>query len=207
MHPVVTPADCAACHPVEEEQFRQNRMAHAYGNLMQNPLFQDLMQQAISLRTFDGKALGSSDPGEGTRADACLACHGTEVRVTGTETRDTEQAGPMTFPVLSNWPNQGVGRVNPDGTLGSCAACHTRHAFSIAVARKAETCGTCHKGPDVPAYPIWSVSKHGVLVKSQEATFDFEAVPWVPGRDFTAPTCAACGSSASSSAITSCLNG
>lgn len=195
MHPVVTPADCAACHPVEVEQFQQNRMAHAYGNLMQNPLFRDLMDQGIGIRTREGRSLGVADPGEATRADACLACHGTEVRVLGTVTRDTAQAGEMTFPVLSNWPNQGVGRVNPDGTLGSCAACHTRHGFSIAVARKAETCGTCHKGPDVPAYSVWSVSKHGVLVKSRQDTMDFDAVPWVPGRDFTAPTCAGCHAS------------
>jgi len=195
MHPVVTPADCAACHPVEADQFRQNRMAHAHGNLVRNPLFRDLMDQAVGIRSRDGRSLKVSDPGDATRADACLACHGTEVRVVGTVTRDTAQAGEMTFPVLSHWPNQGVGRVNPDGTLGTCSACHVRHEFSIAVARKAETCGTCHKGPDVPAYPVWSVSKHGVTVKSREASYDFDAVPWVPGRDFTAPTCAACHAS------------
>jgi len=195
VHPVVTPRDCAACHPVEATEFEGNRMAHAHGNLMRNPLFRELVDQVVGIWSLEGKELRRRDPGEGARADACLSCHGTVVQVAGTETRDTATAGEMKFPVLSGWPNQGVGRVNPDGSLGSCAACHTRHAFSIEVARKPETCGTCHKGPDVPAYPVWSVSKHGVIVKSQGQGFDFDAVPWVPGRDFAAPSCAACHAS------------
>ena len=30
----------------------------------------------------------------------------------------------------STWPNTGIGRINPDGSEGSCAACHARHTFS-----------------------------------------------------------------------------
>jgi len=32
----------------------------------------------------------------------------------------------------ATWPNTGIGRVNPDGSAGSCSACHTRHRFSKA---------------------------------------------------------------------------
>jgi hypothetical protein len=98
----------------------------------------------------------------------------------------------MPFPVLTGWPSQGVGRVNPDGSLGSCSACHSRHGFSIEVARKPDTCSKCHKGPDVPAYQVYQVSKHVNLYSSQGKDWDFKNVPWRVGKDFTAPTCAAC---------------
>lgn len=47
-------------------------------------------------------------------------------------------------------------------------------------------------GPDVPAYKVYSSSKHGNLYASIKADWDFKAVPWTVGRDFTAPTCATC---------------
>jgi hypothetical protein len=126
-----------------------------------------------------------------TNADSCLCCHGTEVKVTGKRTKDTEY-GEMEFPVLSGWPNQGVGRINPDGSRGSCAACHTRHEFSIEMARKPQTCSQCHKGPDVPAYKVYMVSKHGNLFSAVRDDWSFKDVPWTVGKDFSAPTCAAC---------------
>ena len=129
-----------------------------------------------------------SDPE--TRADSCLFCHGTAVEVTGATSRETDM-GTMDFPVLNGWPSQGVGRVNPDGSKGACSACHARHQFSIEVARQPETCSQCHKGPDVPAYKVYGVSKHGNIYASLGG-WDFTAVPWKVGKDFTAPTCAAC---------------
>jgi hypothetical protein len=130
-------------------------------------------------------------PDAETDAASCFFCHGTVVEVKGTITRDTAH-GEMSFPVLSGWPNQGVGRVNPDGSLGSCAACHTRHQFSIEMARKPYTCSECHKGPDVPAYKVYSISKHGNIYSAVGKAWNFKAVPWTVGKDFTAPTCATC---------------
>jgi hypothetical protein len=130
-------------------------------------------------------------PDDLTNADSCLACHGTQIEVQGLAARDTDM-GEMEFPVLTGWPNQGVGRVNPDGSKGACTACHTRHEFSIKMARQPYTCSQCHKGPDVPAYPVYMVSKHGNIFASQKDGWDFESIPWVAGRDFTAPTCATC---------------
>ena len=98
----------------------------------------------------------------------------------------------MKFPILSGWPNQGVGRVNPDGSLGSCTSCHSRHKFSIEMARKPYTCAECHKGPDVPGYKVYMVSKHGNIYSSISKDWNFKNVPWVIGKDFKAPTCATC---------------
>ena len=41
-----------------------------------------------------------------------------------------------------------IGKPNPDGSIGTCTACHARHSTSIALAREPQTCGQCHMGPD-----------------------------------------------------------
>ena len=130
-------------------------------------------------------------PDASTRAEACYYCHGTRLAHKGMETRSTLM-GEMEFPRIEGWPNQGVGRINLDGSRGSCAACHTRHGFSIEVARKPYTCRECHVGPDVPAYKVYTSSKHGNIFSSVNAEWNFTAVPWTIGKDFTAPTCGAC---------------
>ncbi|MGM0452442.1 MAG: multiheme c-type cytochrome [Thermodesulfobacteriota bacterium] len=193
VHTVVTPGDCAVCHPVEEKQFRKNIMAEAYGNLMDNTVYESLIQVINGPMKIDSMALKHGSPNEQTQADACLSCHGTKLSVKKTITRNTKM-GPMDFPEIKGWPNQGVGRVNPDGTKGSCAACHTRHRFAIETARKPDTCAQCHKGPDVPAYKVYKVSKHGNIYSAmhESENWDFDAVPWTVGDDFTAPTCATC---------------
>ncbi|HIE29012.1 TPA: hypothetical protein EYP66_17190 [Candidatus Poribacteria bacterium] len=76
----------------------------------------------------------------------CIECHGSFIIA--------EPEGK-----LKGWPNAGVGRINPDGSLGSCTYCHTRHKFSVAEARKPETCGQCHLGPDHPQHEIYEESK------------------------------------------------
>jgi len=191
VHTVVTPADCAVCHPTEDQQYAKNLMSHAYGNLTHNAVYADLMNSVNATPSFDkGKtSLLPSNPE--TDRDSCLYCHGTEVKVAGVTKRNTGM-GEMEFPVLSGWPNQGVGRINPDGSKGSCAACHARHQFSIEVARKPYTCSQCHKGPDVPAFGVYEVSKHGNIYSSLGKEWDFNAVPWKIGKDLTAPTCATC---------------
>jgi hypothetical protein len=104
--------------------------------------------------------------------------------------------GDIEVPSLTNWPSQGVGRVNPDGSLGACTACHPRHGFSIAVARKPFTCSQCHLKPDVPAWDVYRESKHGNIMLSNVHEQDWDAVPWKVGKDFRAPTCATCHASA-----------
>jgi hypothetical protein len=191
VHTIVTPQDCAVCHPVEKSQYEKNIMSYAHINLTNNPVYHSLMTSINGFQDFDGTSTYLKDPDELTNFESCLYCHGTEVMVQGTATRETI-LGEMEFPVLSGWPNQGVGRLNPDESMGSCAACHTRHQFSIQMARKPYTCSECHKGPDVPAYKVYEVSKHGNIFSSMGDKWDFDSVPWVVGEDFTAPTCASC---------------
>jgi len=191
VHVVVTPKDCASCHPVEVGQYGKNLMSHAYGNLKHNTLYTSLVNSVNGMQDFERGKFIENPADESTNADSCFFCHGTVVAVTGSETRETE-LGEMSFPILGGWPNQGVGRINPDGSMGSCTACHARHAFSIEVARKPYTCSECHKGPDVPGYKVYEVSKHGNIFSSQHKSWDFNAVPWTIGKDINAPTCATC---------------
>ncbi|MGC1403789.1 MAG: multiheme c-type cytochrome, partial [Thermodesulfobacteriota bacterium] len=58
--------------------------------------------------------------------------------------------------------------------------------------RKPFTCSQCHKGPDVPMFEVYSVSKHGNIFLAQGKDWDFKNVPWKVGKDLTAPTCATC---------------
>ena len=191
IHIVVTPEDCTTCHPAEVEQYGKNLMSHAYGNLQNNPVFRSLADSTNGVQSFNNMKLSYKAPDAYTNADSCLFCHGTVIDIKGMETRDTVE-GEMSFPILSGWPNQGVGRINPDGSRGSCSACHTRHGFSIEMARKPYTCAECHKGPDVPAYGVYSASKHGGLYSALGGKWNFDSVPWVVGKDFSAPTCATC---------------
>jgi hydroxylamine dehydrogenase len=143
------------------------------------------------VQSFKDMKTTLAEPDAKTKADSCFVCHGTALEVTGMKTRDTD-AGKMEFPVLSGWPNQGVGRLNPDGSNGSCSACHPRHQFAIQVARKPYACAKCHKGPDVPAFQAYSVSTHGGLFFSLWNEWNSKETPWTVGKDFNAPTCAVC---------------
>ncbi len=95
------------------------------------------------------------------------------------------------------WPNSGMGRFNPDGSLGSCNACHSRHSFSKALARQPENCGKCHMGPDHPQIEIYNESKHGIAFRNQLAEMNLDDEEWIVGEDYSAaPTCATCHMSA-----------
>lgn len=191
VHLTVTPRDCAVCHPVEESQFQKNIMAFAHTNLSKNPVYQTLIKSVNGTQELAKKGTIVQDPDQNTNSESCYSCHGTELKVTSRKTRSTDY-GDMEFIELSGWPNDGVGRLNLDGSRGSCSSCHSRHQFAIQMARKPYTCSQCHKGPDVPGYKIYSVSKHGTMFSSLKEEWNFKAVPWTVGKDFTAPTCATC---------------
>ena len=170
-------------------------MAHAYKNLADNTLYEKLQRSILGKPSRSHGKVHFEPESEATKAESCYYCHGTVLSVTGTETRDTDAAGELDFPVIKGWPNQGVGRINLDGSLGACTPCHTRHQFSIEMARKPYTCKECHVGPDVPAYKIFSSSKHGNIFETHKKEWNFTPVPWTIGKDFSTPTCAGCHAS------------
>ena len=191
IHIVVSPDDCATCHAEERQQYADNIMAMAHTNLADNALYNDLERTILGKMELKAGRMMIPPADEMTRAEACYYCHGTRLALAGKDLRETD-AGELEFPVIKGWPNQGVGRINLDGSRGACTSCHTRHQFSIEVARKPQTCRECHSGPDVPAYKVYITSKHGNLYSSNNSQWDFNAVPWTVGKDFTAPTCAVC---------------
>ncbi len=114
---------------------------------------------------------------------ACLQCHGSLVV--------PYQNNGMTVSYWG-WPNNGAGRVDPDGSIGTCTACHTRHSFSIEEVRHPYTCGQCHLGYDHPHIEIYEESKHGNIYDAEGESWNWSALPWRVGVDFRAPTCATC---------------
>ncbi len=189
IHPIVTPADCATCHRTEVQQYEASSKAWAYYNLMHNPIYKGLVDAST---TFMCAATGKVEGGKNSsQRTSCLACHGDVVKVKGFVNTIVDGI-PVTLVKYSGYPNHGVGRVNPDGSRGACTACHPRHSFSIAIARSPYTCAQCHLDPDVPAFNVWKESKHGNIWMVMHSHFNMKDVPWKPGADFTAPTCATC---------------
>lgn len=168
---IVSPKDCGRCHTVQAEQFLGSHHAKA-GEVLG------------SLDNF----LGEIVEGYAASVSGCQQCHGSKVT--------TAEDG---SPDPDTWPNYGVGRINPDGTAGLCAACHARHDFRLSQARIPETCGKCHLGPDHPQYEVYSESKHNIAYRSHTDLMNMGAEPWVVGVDYTsAPVCATCHVSATS---------
>lgn len=166
---IVSPKDCAGCHENEEQQFTASRHSIA----------------AKFIGSLDN-ILGEQVEGNAAANVGCRQCHGSEVKVLGNGKLDP-----------ATWPNTGMGRVNPDGSSGSCSACHARHDFSRAQARQPENCGKCHMGPDHPQMEIFNESKHGILYQANKDQMNLESSSWVVGQDYSAaPTCATCHMSA-----------
>ncbi len=191
---VVTPRDCATCHSKETEQYLSSKKANAYYNLKKNPVYHMLVETITSGKDAQDGNLMQLDSSANAKAETCYACHGTLVKVRGYRTIETE-IGEIEVPDLSNWPNHGVGRINPDGTAGSCTPCHPRHSFSIEIGRKPDTCSQCHLEPDVPAWNVYRESKHGNIYYSKQSDWNWKNIPWIIGEDFSAPTCAGCHNS------------
>lgn len=148
---IVSPKDCSHCHKQQFKEQQASRHADA--------------------AAFVGSAdnfLGEVVEGGPVAALGCKGCHGSTVKVL-----EGGKLDPTT------WPNGGIGRINPDGSKGSCAACHYRHDFSLAIARGPDACGKCHMGPDHPQIEIYNESKHGVRFREQHDQMHLSARPWV----------------------------
>jgi hydroxylamine dehydrogenase len=168
---LVTPKDCARCHQREAEEVGRSHHATA-GKILES-------QDAFLAHAIGGAPVAQA---------GCETCHGVKIKI--------DPAAPNKLS-LETWPNSGIGRINPDGSSGSCTACHTRHSFDKAQARSPEACAKCHVGPDHPQKEIYETSKHGQAFFTHEEEMNLGADRWVVGVDyFEAPTCATCHMSA-----------
>jgi predicted heme/steroid binding protein len=162
---LVTPKDCGTCHVGEAQEFASSR--HSLGG--------DILDSLDNI-------LGERVEGRAAAVLGCQQCHGAPVEVLADGTLSS-----------ASWPNTGIGRINPDGSKGACSTCHTRHLFSVAVAREPAACGNCHMGPDHPQKEIYEESKHGIAFLANREDMNLGARPWVLGEDYSAaPTCVTC---------------
>jgi hydroxylamine dehydrogenase len=175
---LVTPKDCGVCHEKAAHEMTSSRHAKA-GHILDS--LDNLLAEVVEgnrAMVTDGFPGGNS----AAAVNGCWQCHGSKVKVL----KDGE-LDPATY------PNTGIGRINPDGSEGSCSACHSRHGFSAALAREPDNCGKCHLGPDHPQKEIYEESKHGIAFKAYRDEMNLDSSKWVVGVDYTAaPTCATC---------------
>jgi len=164
-----TPAKCERCHQQEVAQFNQSRHALpawvAFAGSKE--LTPDLMAQYQSISE------GQFSPNKDRNAIGAL--EGPDVTRFACETCHN------------------VGRPAVDGSVGQCQKCHLRHTFSLAQARKPETCNQCHIGPDHPQWEIYVESPHGIAYHTQGENWNWEGeAGTLTSKDFQAPTCALC---------------
>ena len=179
---IVSPKDCGQCHEKEAKEFAGSH--HSKAGRILGSLDNRLAEVVEGNRSFvtEGFPHGNS----AAAVSGCWQCHGSVIKVL-----DEGQLDPAT------WPNTGIGRINPDGSEGSCSACHNRHSFSAAQARYPDNCGKCHMGPDHPQKEIYYESKHGIAFMAYKDKLNIDRPKWVVGEDYhLAPTCATCHMSA-----------
>ena len=165
---VVSPYQCGACHSAQAKEHFESRHHFALRNLQR--------------MKPDDPRYPLIEPYKKDNFKACADCHGSEVQLLEDGTPDP-----------STWPNRGIGRVNPDGSKGTCTACHERHRFSIDSARRPEACLKCHDGKNYPEGAIYLHSTHGTIYNAIGAEWDLSKPNvYLDVRDFKAPTCATC---------------
>ena len=163
----VTAQNCRACHTTEYEQFLMSRHgAPAWAAVTGTASF-----------TADQIAFAEKfHPGAVIRPPNALALLEGEAAI---------QKGCASC--------HSIGKPNPDGSIGSCTQCHSRHSASVALARSPQTCGQCHMGPDHSQIEIFNESKHGALFAAQRGRMNLEADPKkLTTHDMPVPTCATC---------------
>ncbi|MBW7882596.1 MAG: hypothetical protein H3C34_08155, partial [Caldilineaceae bacterium] len=180
---LVTPKDCAKCHRDEFDQFAGSHHARA-GEIIAS-LDNVLAEKVIGMPTNNADAV-----------NGCWQCHGSIVAYVRDEAGNIVRSEEDDKPIIdaATWPNSGMGRLNPDGSKGTCNACHSRHAFDTKLSRSPENCGKCHMGPDHPQIEIYNESKHGIAFYGNRERMALDKTgDWVLGRDYSAaPTCATC---------------
>ena len=175
---IVSPTDCGKCHEKNVREFAGSH--HSKGGRILGSLDNMLAEVIEGNRDLVTPAFPEGN--SAAAVNGCWQCHGTTIKVL-----EGGKLDPVT------WPNTGIGRINPDGSEGSCSACHSRHAFSAEQARHPDNCGKCHLGPDHPQKEIYEESKHGIAFRAHQDKMNLTSSKWVVGEDYhLAPTCATC---------------
>jgi hypothetical protein len=218
---IVTPLDCSRCHETEYQEFEGSHHAKG-GNILaslDNFLAETVEGSRVPFNPHSptpGMAIDEVN-GMASAFVGCQQCHGSKIALQSTDggritVDDLLNPGEIGKPTKRDalakvlrasdgrplfhpgtWPNTGIGRLNLDGSRGSCSACHSRHDFSPRRARQPENCGKCHLGPDHPQKEIYEESKHGVAYRDLREEMNLDAENWVLGVDYSqAPTCATC---------------
>ncbi|RIK77992.1 MAG: hydroxylamine oxidoreductase [Planctomycetota bacterium] len=218
---IVTPRDCSKCHPKEAEEFANSHHAKG-GNILASldNLLAETVEGHRAPFNPHSPTPGRDDikmvNGMASAETGCKQCHGSKIALEGKDgklitlddLKPDDKGKPTNVAAVSNikrdanlkpvlhsttWPNTGIGRLNLDGSRGSCSACHSRHDFSPRRARQPENCGKCHLGPDHPQKEIYEESKHGVAYRDLHAKMNLDGETWILGKDYSqAPTCATC---------------
>lgn len=177
---VVSPKDCKKCHEKAVKEFNQSAHAHA-NTLVTTGL------GGYFLKNLAGSQQLPNQEKYAAGITGCLRCHGSEIKI--------DKSG---HPTANTWPNSGIGRINPDGSIGNCSACHERHEFSLSQARQPESCAICHNsGGGDPQIEAYNTSRHGTTYHASKNQMNLNAASWIVGKDyFAAPTCATCHMSA-----------
>ncbi|MBW1807449.1 MAG: hypothetical protein JRJ87_04595 [Deltaproteobacteria bacterium] len=180
---LVTPKDCGRCHQDIAAEFQDSHHAKA-GQI---------------LGSLDN-ILGEIIEGPPAANSGCQQCHGSKIAFQ-TDPKGNILKDKSGKPLLDDatWPNSGIGRINLDGTIGTCSACHSRHRFSLEMSRRPDNCGKCHLGPDHPQKEIYDESKHGIafVTADHQGKMHLDDEHWVVGETYSAaPTCATCHLSA-----------
>jgi len=205
----VSSVTCAKCHAKEVKEYLNsghsrggaqwlagNTSKHGYLMSKLSYHYESLKGKSPSLNGISGEKMG-----KGIRRDApvfnineknpkladtnvaniCIQCHGTTVKLDSQGKPD-----PRT------WPSDGIAALYPDGGVGNCVACHSRHKFSAEEARNPAACTNCHLGPDHPDKEIFESSVHGHIYDTNEKDYDFSTGEQIPGKTLRAATCFTC---------------
>ncbi|MCP4214439.1 MAG: hypothetical protein GY765_07265 [bacterium] len=181
---IVSPDDCGRCHTQPALEFAQSSHSTAIDRVTGS------VGVLVGKWVFGHDELKTTAFPEGTSAaiaDGCAKCHGAKIAV-----NTTPDGKAVLDP--ATWPNMGIGRINPDGSKGSCSACHSGHEFSVAQARRPESCKECHSGASsLFEYAMYMQSKHGINYATNAKGMNIDASPWLPGTTYyAAPTCSTC---------------
>jgi hypothetical protein len=163
----LTAANCRSCHETEYQQFLRSRHAAPSWAAVYGAKGLSREQVDFSEKFHPGACKRPANP--------LVALEGASSVVSGCA------------------KCHAVGKPNPDGSIGTCTACHTRHTSSVEIARLPTTCGQCHMGPDHSQLEIYNESKHGVMFAAQRSHLKLAVAPKkLTSRDMFIPTCATC---------------